>query len=71
MVTILKFKKEYKLNFGVYFTPADNLCYTAMTEFRNKYKDHPYIKKMINNISEMGLNTIILQVRSLVDLMRN
>ena len=25
-----EFKKEYKLNFGVYFTPAENLCYTAM-----------------------------------------
>ena len=37
-----KFKEEYKLNFGVYFTPAENLCYTAMTKFRNKYKDHPY-----------------------------
>ena len=31
------FKEEYKLNFGVYFTPAENLCYTAMKKFRNKY----------------------------------
>ena len=24
-----EFKEEYKLNFGVYYTPAENLCYTA------------------------------------------
>lgn len=33
----LEFKKEYKLNFGVYFTPAENLCYTAMKKFQKKY----------------------------------
>ena len=32
-----EFKKEYKLNIGVYFTPAENLCYTAMKKFRAKY----------------------------------
>lgn len=32
-----KYKKELKLNFGVYFTPAENLCYTAMKKFRDKY----------------------------------
>lgn len=32
-----EFKKEYHLNFGVYYTPAENLCYTAMKKFRNKY----------------------------------
>lgn len=32
-----EFKKEYKLNFGVYFTPAENLCYTAMKKFQKKY----------------------------------
>ena len=32
-----KFKEEYKLNFGVYYTPAENLCYTAMMKFREKY----------------------------------
>ena len=31
------FKKEYHLNFGVYYTPAENLCYTAMTKFKKKY----------------------------------
>ena len=32
-----EFKEEYKLNFGVYYTPAENLCYTAMQKFREKY----------------------------------
>ncbi len=31
------FKEEYKLNFGVYYTPAENLCYTAMQKFKEKY----------------------------------
>ena len=33
----LHFKQEYRLNFGVYYTPAENLCYTALTKFRDKY----------------------------------
>ena len=32
-----QFKEEYKLNFGVYYTPAENLCYTAMKKFQEKY----------------------------------
>lgn len=32
-----EFKSEYHLNFGVYFTPAENLCYTALKAFRKKY----------------------------------
>lgn len=32
-----EFKKQYKLNFGVYFTPAENLCYTAMQKFKEMY----------------------------------
>jgi len=32
-----EFKEEYKLNFGVYYTPAENLCYTAMQKFKKKY----------------------------------
>lgn len=32
-----EFKKEYSLNFGVYYTPAENLCKTAMIKFRDKY----------------------------------
>jgi ribonucleoside-triphosphate reductase len=32
-----EFKKEYSLNFGVYYTPAENLCKTAMIKFKDKY----------------------------------
>ena len=32
-----EFKETYKLNFGVYYTPAENLCYTALKKFRDKY----------------------------------
>nr|DAF03407.1 MAG TPA: anaerobic ribonucleoside triphosphate reductase [Bacteriophage sp.] len=32
-----EFKESYHLNFGVYYTPAENLCYTAMKKFRDKY----------------------------------
>ena len=31
------FKEEYSLNFGVYYTPAENLCFTAMKKFKEKY----------------------------------
>ena len=37
------FKKKYKLNFGVYFTPAENLCYTAMTKFKKQYGEIPNV----------------------------
>lgn len=32
-----EYKQKYKLNFGVYYTPAENLCYTAMKKFKTKY----------------------------------
>lgn len=32
-----EFKIEYKLNFGNYETPAENLCHTALKKFRQKY----------------------------------
>lgn len=32
-----EFKKALHLNIGVYYTPAENLCYTAMKKFRKKY----------------------------------
>ncbi|MGN0245731.1 MAG: anaerobic ribonucleoside-triphosphate reductase [Lachnospiraceae bacterium] len=38
-----EFKEEYKLNFGVYYTPAENLCYTAMQKFKNKYGEIPNV----------------------------
>lgn len=38
-----EFKQEYKLNFGVYYTPAENLCYTAMNKFKEKYGEIPNV----------------------------
>lgn len=38
-----QFKNEYKLNFGVYYTPAENLCYTAMQKFKAKYGEIPNV----------------------------
>ena len=32
-----QFKQQYKLNIGVYYTPAENLCYKALKKFREKY----------------------------------
>ena len=32
-----EFKQEYHLNFGVYLTPAENLAYTALKKFRDKW----------------------------------
>ena len=49
-----QFKKEYHLNFGVYYTPAENLCYTAMKKFQKKYgviekvSDHEYFTNSIH-----------------------
>ena len=31
------YKEKYKLNFGVYYTPAENLCHTALKKFKDKY----------------------------------
>lgn len=38
-----EFKEEYKLNFGVYYTPAENLCHTALKKFREKYGEIPNV----------------------------
>ena len=49
-----KFKKEYKLNFGNYFTPAENLCYTSMKKFQEKYgvipnvSDHEFFTNSVH-----------------------
>lgn len=32
-----EFKEKYKLNFGVYYSPAENLSHTALKKFREKY----------------------------------
>ena len=38
-----QFKQEESLNFGVYYTPAENLCYTAMKKFKKKYGEIPNV----------------------------
>ena len=38
-----EFKQHYKLNFGVYYTPAENLCYTAMKKFQEDYGEIPNV----------------------------
>ena len=49
-----QFKQEEHLNFGVYYTPAENLCYTAMKKFKAKYgelkdiSDHEYFTNSIH-----------------------
>ncbi len=40
-----EFKEEYRLNFGVYYTPAENLCYTAMQKFKEKYGEIPNVSE--------------------------
>ena len=46
-----EFKEEYKLNFGVYYTPAENLCYTSMSKFKRKFGEIPNVsdKKFFTN----------------------
>ena len=57
-----EFKKEYMLNFGVYYTPAEGLCYTAMKNFQAKYG-------IIENVSdkEFFTNSIHVPVWENVD----
>ena len=38
-----EFKEKYKLNFGVYYTPAENLVYTSMKKFKEKYGEIPNV----------------------------
>lgn len=50
-----EFKEQYKLNFGVYYTPAENLCYTAMLKFKEKYG-------IISNVSDKDFFTNSIHV---------
>ena len=50
-----EYKQEYKLNFGVYYTPAENLCYTAMQKFKEKYG-------VIKNVSDREFFTNSMHV---------
>ena len=51
-----EFKEEYKLNFGVYYTPAENLCYTAFTKFKNTFGDVDNVTNIIK-VNEDGTIT--------------
>ena len=50
-----EYKQRYKLNFGVYYTPAENLCYTAMKKFQEKYG-------VIENVSDKEFFTNSIHV---------
>jgi ribonucleoside-triphosphate reductase len=50
-----EYKNKYKLNFGVYYTPAENLCYTALKQFRDKYG-------VIKNVSDKEFFTNSMHV---------
>ena len=50
-----EFKEHYKLNFGVYYSPAENLCYTALQKFREKYG-------VIENVSDKEFFTNSMHV---------
>lgn len=50
-----KFKKDLHLNIGVYYTPAENLCYTAMKKFQKKYGN-------IQNVSDKEFFTNSIHV---------
>ena len=50
-----EFKQNYSLNFGIYYTPAENLCYTAMKKFKDKYGE-------ISNISDKEFFTNSMHV---------
>lgn len=49
-----EYKKNEHLNFGVYLTPAESLCWTAMKKFKAKYgeipnvSDHEYFTNSIH-----------------------
>ena len=50
-----EFKEQYQLNFGVYMTPAENLCYTSMQKFKAKYG-------VISNVSDKDFFTNSMHV---------
>ena len=50
-----EFKKEESLNFGVYYTPAENLCHTAMKKFKAQYG-------VIENVSDREFFTNSIHV---------
>lgn len=55
-----EFKEQYQLNFGVYMTPAENLCYTSMQKFKAKYG-------VIPNVSDKEFFTNSMHVPVWID----
>ena len=47
-----EYKAKYSLNFGVYYTPAESLCYTAMKKFRTKYGEIENVTYYIDDNGE-------------------
>lgn len=56
-----EFKEQYHLNFGVYMTPAENLCYTSMQKFKAKYG-------VIPNVSDKEFFTNSMHVPVWIDI---
>ena len=50
-----EFKERYKLNFGVYYSPSENLCFTAMNKFKERYGE-------IKNVSDKKFFTNSIHV---------
>ena len=47
-----EFKKEYKMNFGVYYTPSESLCFTAFKKWKDKYGDMENVTYYIDENGE-------------------
>ena len=50
-----QYKEFYKLNFGVYYSPAENLCHTALKKFKEQYG-------VIENVSDKEFFTNSMHV---------
>lgn len=50
-----EYKHKYKLNVGVYYSPAENMCYTSMQKFKSKYG-------IIKNVSDKDYFTNSIHV---------
>ena len=47
-----EFKKKYKMNFGVYYTPAESLIYTSFKKWKDKYGDMENVTYYIDEKGE-------------------
>lgn len=60
-----EFKKNDKLNFGVYLTPAESLCKTAMAKFRAQYGND--VKGVTDNDNKFFTNSTHVPVYRDID----